>query len=262
MITLTAFLSAVRENAARVNRYESGGDGSGGGCDCIGLIIGAVRLAGGSWPGTHGSNYAARRVTDELHPVSAASGLMLGEIVYKAREPGQPGYDLPGAYDSSPDRLDYYHVGVVTSVSPLIITHCTSVDGGIQRDNALGAWRYAGELSMVDYDGEHSEQGEEDELPAALYTAQVLAPENNFPVRLRVSPSINARIITEIPQGSIAEVLQEGVGWNKIRVNGHTGWMMARFLVREAVPDPPAFITVSRADLETVYTIIGNLLGQ
>lgn len=260
MIPLSAFLAAIQQNAARITRYESGGDGSGGGCDCIGLIIGAVRLAGGTWPGTHGSNYAARHVTDELHPVSSASGLMLGEIVYKARQPGQPGYDLPAAYDSSPDRLDYYHVGVVTSISPFIITHCTSIDGGIQRDTALGAWRYAGELSMVDYDGD---QGEEGEYPAALYAAQVFTPNNDFNVRLRANPSINARIIVEIPQGSIAEVLQEGAGWNKIRVNGHTGWMMARFLVRETAPEPaPAFITVSRADLETAYTIIGNLLGQ
>ena len=260
MIPLSAFLAAIQQNARRITHYESGGDGSGGGCDCIGLIIGAVRLSGGTWPGTHGSNYAARHVTDELHPVSNASGLMLGEIVFKAREPGQPGYDLPAAYDSSPDRLDYYHAGVVTAVNPLTITHCTSVEGGIQRDTALGAWRYAGELSMVDYDGE---QGDGGDAPAALYAAQVYTPDNDFNVRLRQNPSINARILAEIPQGSIAEILQEGAGWNKIRVNGQTGWMMARFLVRQSVPDPvPAFITVSRADLETVYTIIGNLLGQ
>lgn len=41
--------------------------------------------------------------------------------------------------------MDYYHVGVVTRLSPFEITHCTSVDGGIKRDTKLGKWGYAGE---------------------------------------------------------------------------------------------------------------------
>lgn len=57
MIPLSKFLSCVRENAARVREYESGGDGSNGKCDCIGLIIGALALAGFRWPGIHGSNW-------------------------------------------------------------------------------------------------------------------------------------------------------------------------------------------------------------
>ena len=66
MISLDQFLARVRENAARVREYEQGHDGSDGKCDCIGLIIGALALAGFKWPGIHGSNWAARNAMDGL----------------------------------------------------------------------------------------------------------------------------------------------------------------------------------------------------
>ena len=62
-ITLSSFLEKIREIASENPKYRSGGSGKDGTCDCIGLIIGAIRRAGGSWPGTHGSNYAARYET-------------------------------------------------------------------------------------------------------------------------------------------------------------------------------------------------------
>ena len=44
-------------------------------------------------------------------------------------------------------------MGVVLSVSPLQIAHCTSWSGGsgIKIDTKLGYWKIAGELSRVDY---------------------------------------------------------------------------------------------------------------
>lgn len=143
------FVAAVLENVQRVKQYKLGSDGSHNGeCDCIGLIIGAVRLMGKTWDGIHGSNYAARYKTANLAPLTGANALAVGNIVYKARGPKDVKYDLPGRYDSHLDKLDYYHVGVVTSIDPLEITHCTGVPGGIKRDNSLGAWKYYGELIL------------------------------------------------------------------------------------------------------------------
>ena len=181
MIPLIKFLQCVRENAARVHEYESGGDGSGGKCDCIGLIIGAVKLAGGTWPGIHGSNWAARNAMSSFGHIADAREMFLGEIVYKAREPGEDKYALPDRYKDSGDLRDYYHVGVVTSVSPLEITHCTSVPGGIQRDSKIGNWRWGGELKYVDYD----EGGGQME---PIYQATVHA-DNDYPVKMRSKPS-------------------------------------------------------------------------
>ena len=72
MIQLDQFLVCVQENAARVREYESGHDGSNGKCDCIGLIIGALELAGFHWPGVHGSNWAARNAMGSFGPINSA----------------------------------------------------------------------------------------------------------------------------------------------------------------------------------------------
>lgn len=88
MIALLAFLDAldsiVRDNPA----YKLGFDGRNGYCDCIGLIIGALRRAGGKWTGTHGSNWAARNA---MVSMGRSPRLELGAIMYKAWEPGAPG---------------------------------------------------------------------------------------------------------------------------------------------------------------------------
>ena len=54
MVTLEAFLSGVAKIKSEAPTYRAGGDGSDGTCDCIGLVIGAIRRAGGGWAGTHG----------------------------------------------------------------------------------------------------------------------------------------------------------------------------------------------------------------
>lgn len=54
MISKDKFLEKVQEITASKPTYKLGHDGSDGTCDCIGLIIGAIRRAGGSWTGTHG----------------------------------------------------------------------------------------------------------------------------------------------------------------------------------------------------------------
>ena len=92
---LEVFIAQVEAIAQASPVYRLGGDGSDGTCDCIGLVIGAIRRAGGAWTGTHGSNYAARYEMRELLPVTDAGELCLGDVVYKARTPGQAGYALP-----------------------------------------------------------------------------------------------------------------------------------------------------------------------
>lgn len=260
MIPLNKFLSCVRENAARVREYESGGDGSGGKCDCIGLIIGALGLAGFRWPGTHGSNWAARNamstmriIIDEFSPV------FLGEIVYKAKEPGENGYSLPDRYKDSWDLRDYYHVGVVTGTDPLEITHCTSVQGGIKRDNKLGAWRWGGKLKYVDY----NEGGKPME---PIYQAKVHAEGNDYPVKMREQASTKANVLAKIPQGTIVDVLgivgsDEG-DWSFILYNGQTGYMMNQYLlpVNEGVTDGDEdTVSVSHAHLEYIATALNDL---
>lgn len=215
-MTASEFVGWVDKNASRVREYSNGGDGSNGKCDCIGLIIGAWRLSGNKWPWVHGSNYCARYLTDNL---AEGQALHLGDLVYKARPPGAAGYDLPDRYADHPDMLDYYHVGVVTQESPLQITHCTSVPGGIKRDTSRGAWKYSGQFSKISREGE---------MPLDIMT--VWSP-NGKPVNLRNSFSRAAAVVAQMKVGSQVEVLgYPADGWAKVKYGEKTGYCMTEFL--------------------------------
>ena len=152
MITASDLISRAEQIVSENPSYRSGGSGTDGTCDCIGLIIGAIRRAGGSWPGIHGSNYAARKETDYLLPLSGTGDLKPGEIVFKAREPGKSGYSLPSRYKKggkyyNGDLRDYYHIGLVESAAPLRIRHMTSPRA--KMDRTLGKWAFHGKLKRT-----------------------------------------------------------------------------------------------------------------
>lgn len=81
-ITLTAFLEQLEAICATKPDYRIGGSGTDGTCDCIGLIIGAVRRVGGSWTGIHGSNYAARKQMADFGEIKTAD-LFVGEVMFE-----------------------------------------------------------------------------------------------------------------------------------------------------------------------------------
>lgn len=254
MIPLEKFLNCVQQNAERVTHYENGGDGSGGGCDCIGLIIGAVELAGGKWPGIHGSNWAARNAMEALERIAGPGKMFLGEIVYKAKEPGEDGYSLPDRYKDSGDLRDYYHVGVVTGIDPLEITHCTSVAGGIKVDDKRGAWAWGGKLKYVDY----SEDWEDE--PMEVKWATVTA-ENGRTVNMRKEPDKKSTIIARVPVGDQVEILETHVYWDKVSYGGKDGYMMTEFLREDsdAHGEEADTVTVPRDMLETWADVLEEM---
>lgn len=257
---LEAFIAQVEAIAQASPVYRLGGDGSDGTCDCIGLVIGAIRRAGGSWTGTHGSNYAARYEMRELLPVTDAGELCLGDVVYKARTPGQAGYDLPERYGADPDNRDYYHIGVVTAVEPLEITHCTGP--GIVRDTKLGKWTYRGRLEKVDYDGTEG-------MDTMVQTATVVA-DSGDDVKMRSTPSKTDGLYYKVPVGATVQVASVDGEWAKVRYQDRTGYMMVEYLEMD-VQEPPTsgsssgstggeLITIQRAALQAVYDALGSLL--
>lgn len=224
MVHMEAWLDKVDEIYAEGPSYKLGNDGSDGTCDCIGLIIGAIRRAGGTWSGTHGSNWAARNAMAWLMPVSDASDLAVGDIVYKAKRPGETGYALPERYAKDPDRNDYYHVGVVRSVEPLRIVHCTS-PGGVVVDTKVGKWAYRGGLTLVDRSGYSPE-----ETPEAVCagTATVTASSGST-VNLRTSSSKSGKVLMKVTVGSEVTVLEVKGSWAKVEAP-MTGYIMTDFL--------------------------------
>ena len=265
MIPLEKFLQCVRENAARIHGYELGHDGSDGKSDCIGLIIGALGLAGFRWPGVHGSNWAARNAMSTFGSIADAGDMFLGEIVYKAREPGEKNYALPDRYKDSGDLRDYYHVGVVTGIDPLCVTHCTGVDGGIQRDRKMGNWRWGGRLKYVDY-----EEGGGDVSYWAIVTA-----DSGRTVNLRAKPDVKAAILYRVPLGTevLVTAYNPETEWCRVETDGKTGYMMAKYLIPAddgEVPEPDGeTVAVPRETLEEwalaleeMAAALRSLLGQ
>ena len=263
--TLSSFLAAVDAIQAEAPTYRLGGKAADGTCDCIGLIIGSLNRCGVKWPGIHGSNWSARNAMAWLLPVSDASDLTVGDIVYKARRPGETGYSLPERYAADPDRNDYYHVGVVRSVSPLRIVHCTS-PGGVVTDTKLGKWAYRGGLSLI---GEADDAGNG---VAGMETATVTA-ESGSTVNLRKTPG--GDLADRVPVGSTVQVIQvtgePGSQWAQVDYQGETGWMNVAFLRMEAgtestdsAADDGEMVTLRmpRAAAEQLMDALSQTLGR
>lgn len=223
MIDVSDFMDAVRRNADRVRGYTLGHDGSDGKCDCIGLAIGAIRLAGGKYTGTHGSNWAARHEVTSLMTVSSAGQLRPGLLMLKGCLPGESGWNLPEKYRSGADQHDYYHAGVVLSVNPLDIAHCTTRNGkgGVYHDTKLGKWNFAAEMKQVDYG---NEQKEAKTMKATVWT------ENGKPANMRQKQSTSSALIGKIPVGDEIEVIGENGDWAQVTWNGKTGFILSRFV--------------------------------
>lgn len=221
MINLQQFLTHIDAIAAEAPSYKLGGDGTGGECDCIGLIIGSIERAGGKWTGIHGSNYAARNEMEYLLPVTDAEDLNEGEVVYKAAMPGQTNYALPSRYKTDPDQRDYYHVGVVRSVNPLRIVHCTS-PGGITTDTRMGKWTHRGWLKKISREG--------GETPVQSVTMATVVADSGSSVKMRATPSQDERRWWGVPVGTEVPVSSRQDGWIRIAYNGHSGWMMDEYL--------------------------------
>lgn len=232
-ILLSEFLAGIQAIRDTRPAYKLGHDGSDGQCDCIGLIIGGVRRAGGEWRGTHGSNYAARNEMAYLLPVTDEDDLNTGEVVYKAAMPGQTNYNLPDKYKNDPDKHDYYHAGVVFSTDPLTIVHCTGP--GIVVDHALGKWNYRGWLRKVSQDAAP--------IGVDVETAVVTAPSGST-VNLRDKP--DGKLLDRIPVGATVTVAARQDGWARVSYAGQAGWMMDNFLASGSTPQPGAdTVTIS-----------------
>lgn len=248
MISLSLFLQKIEQIAAENPSYRIGGSGADGTCDCVGLIMGAIRRAGGKWPWLHSSNDVPRKGLLSLKPIRSASDLSPGDLVFKHLEPGQSGYSLPARYAGDPDRNDYVHVGVVLSVKPLRIRHMTSP--AVKLDTKLGRWSHYGWCTLIRKPSgdeipeapdvpmnpdKHDEKGD----PQPMHEAITVESTNGLPVKLRNRPSTSCPLYREVPSGAAGVLLEEGELWCRIETtdrNGSScaGWMMSDFVVRNA----------------------------
>ena len=204
-------------------RYEWGAAQRG--CvDCSGAFVYAYNLHGLSI--AHGSNAIARNYVERLEPIADA---IPGMAAFKARVPGQAGYDLPEKYRTSGDLRDFYHIGLVDSTGKYVL-NAKSTQAGFSRD-PLSKWSCVGRLKAVNYSGE-SKGG----VPMQM----VVSCPAGETVRLRNAPKMGAAVVAKIPAGTI--VSAEDVGdadWLLVRWDGKAGYMMRKFLADVTSDDEP-----------------------
>lgn len=245
------FLTMIAKIKSLNPAYKQPGKGTDGTCDCIGLIIGALERMGIKWKGIHGSNYAARYQTVDLEYINSASDLELGDVVYKACEPDgtvrkacnkgtlKRKYDLPsrykhgGAYYDG-DLKDYYHVGDVTQVNPLRITHMTSPHMKVDT-NLDGGWNYHGKAKpLVDEarSGHVQDKTENITEPIANSGSKaIVVADNGKPVKARQYPSTSCATWDKVKCGTEVTIVEPGETWAKINCGKRKGWyMMAKYL--------------------------------
>lgn len=190
------------------------------GCvDCSGAFVYAYRQYNKSI--THGSNAIARQYVVELLPISKAQP---GMAAFKIRKPGDKYYALPAAYQKggsgyNGDLNDYYHIGLVDEDGKSVL-NAQSEKAGFTR-TALSKWACVGFLKAVDYDKEGGQM-----------ETYIVTADNGLPVRVRDNPG--GATITRLKCGTRVEAGEvDSAGWREIRFDGQTGYMMAKFLVKE-----------------------------
>ena len=223
-------------------------------CDCIGMDKYSFRENGVSFS-TTGTNWSFRNQIDNAREISSASDLHVGDVVFKAYEPGESGYDLPAKYQPggsgyNGDLRDYCHIGTVKSVSPLQIIHMTSPTA--KQDTKIGKWRFAGNWKPQ-YISDSPDPGPEPtppEPPTPEPDKAVVYADNGKPVKMRDKPSTGCDLYWNVLVGTILDVLAWGDIWSNVKgqtVDGlHTGYMMTKFLKPVDEPEPSG-------DLYTVH---------
>lgn len=274
MPTAKEFAYEIEDIALTVTGYQTGKSGQNGLCDCIGLIMGAMaRLGRGSYP-MHSTNYFARYQTNNLRVLKSGETLQTGQILYKAnsdQDDLNDRYKAGGRYYTG-DLLNYYHVGVITSLNPLEITHCTQSGSisGIKRDSTTKGWTHVGEVKGVDYAADIP-VGDKEEATMSK-TAYITVPEGTRTANMRQRPNKSAPLVKRVSAGTVVDVLDQADGWAKISdPDGDRGYMMVEFLkfleyadvegpedVEDAQQNPPAAddevtLTLPRSAAEALY---------
>lgn len=257
MITVNQFLEAVQAIAMTPGlTYRTGGTGTDGTCDCIGLIIGAINRVKKTVFPRKSTNYFARHEMTTFEDVED-DDILPGMIVYKDRpDTGQLNDSYkPGGEFYNGDPRDHYHTGVVLSTMPLSIVHCTSGGGvnGIAYDDDLSNWSHVGKLKIVKF--------AEDVIDMSETTQAVVVTPDGNPVKLRSTPSTDKPYIAKIPNGDTVQVFADAQGWAKIIWQGRAGYCMSQFLRHDGQPEPEASATPQWAALilDKLDQVIGLL---
>lgn len=252
------YVDGVYSIFAEQPKYQEGHDGSDGLCDCIGMCRGGLKRAGATdITNMRGTNQAARKTIQKLAIIDYVKNLRVGDVVLKTRDKDDPDMPLPDKYrqggsdyDPVVGETNFTHIGTITCLNPLEITHMTSPTA--KKDKSLKGWTYYGRLPWVDYDSEPEPDPDPDPDPEPEPQTAVVYSDNGKPVKMRAKPSMNCSLYDWVSCGSTVLVLEKdccvdnyGNKWSQISYGKRTGWyMMTKFLQFGEQP-PTGLVTVA-----------------
>lgn len=204
--------------------YKNGASGPDE-CDCKGYILWVLRQLGLN-VSSAGTNTMIRTQMRSWHTITDKSQLESGMVVFKKREPDSRLKDKfrPGgsAWDAAVGDVDVYHVGIVVSVSPLKIMHCsTGKNGALILDTSIGKWSLCGWVKWVD--PEVSVNPVTDRL-------MVVTAQTGQTVNLRKKTSTKSALVERVPVGSVVKISEQVNGWSKVVYKKWSGWMSNQYL--------------------------------
>lgn len=216
------------------------------GCvDCSGAFVYAYSQYGKKI--AHGSNSIGHKYVGQLLPISEARP---GMAAFKVRE-WQESESGNAWYGKDPG--DIHHIGLVDADAGFVL-NAKGTKSGFCRDALTGknGWDYVAELSDVEYGGGGG----------GSMKVTISGGNPDKPINLRSSSTTQSKIITEIPQGSVADLIREDGAWDKIQYLSFEGYVKSEFVHKGEQPEPTGdTVTVKRADLEDIYNKIGDMLG-
>ena len=181
-----------------------------------------------------GTNQAARKTIKSLQALESSAQLCAGDVVLKVRDKDDANMPLPdkyrkggGDYDKKLGEVNFTHIGTVTSIDPLVITHMTSPTA--KKDKSTKGWSWFGELPWVEYEDVPEPPPE----PSIDQDMAIVTAPSGKTVKMREKPSTSCRMYWDVPIGSDVIVDEWGGEWSRITWNGRMGYMMTRFLQAE-----------------------------
>lgn len=259
-ITPEKYVEGINSIYIEQPTYRTGGDGSDGTCDCIGMVRGALKREGvENVNGMNGTNYALRHTFLNVQKIKSEKQLRKGDIVLKTRDKDDKDMRLPDQYRKGGNdysatwgETNCTHYGTVTKEYPnLEITHMTSPTA--KKDYKLGNWSLFGQLPWVKY-GE--EQPTEDEKAGTWVNVW---SENGKPVKMRAKPSTLCRTWWEVPCGAEVILMEPGETWSGIIWAGRSGYMMTKYL-RQDIGENYT-VTVKHLNKEQAEAIVNEWGG-
>lgn len=235
--TIKAFIERCDDIVRAKPEYDLGSS-SRKKCDCIGMIKYGLEQNGVTLV-TTGTNWTFRYQVKNIRKITSASVLHVGDVVFKAKSPGDSGYNLPRRYQKGGDAYngdltDYCHIGVVKSVKPLKIIHMTSPTA--KEDTSIGKWKWTAELLsryISDYETNNDIEPvvqEPDVNTSAPETALVYAPSGKW-VKIRQKPSTGCPVWDNVPIDAQVTIVTRGYEWTKVNYGRRKGWyIMTKFL--------------------------------